>query len=232
MRLLGLRSFLWPWREDERSDPELSTCTAGSHADGLRRFRLQACPHHRRGQPSRSPGRPPRLLIFFASNSIDNHGGSRRHRPVHSKLSEAIQQIRIAEPSPQLYSASKADSATASASKTQQEEWDSAWRLEQGACVLLTTHSRRDDPSPFTRRIGFVNAQYRFVMNPTGDYTVHFADPDMYVSLCTLSRGRSFCMLMLTSSSYRNALPQILPMARYPTNHNSTQFRFGLCCRR
>lgn len=25
----------------------------------------------------------------------------------------------------------------------------------------------------------FVNAQYRFVMKPTGDYTVHFADPDM-----------------------------------------------------
>ncbi|KAG6851336.1 hypothetical protein H0H93_005734 [Arthromyces matolae] len=28
--------------------------------------------------------------------------------------------------------------------------------------------------------LGFVNAQYRFVMNPTGDYTVHFADPDIY----------------------------------------------------
>lgn len=28
---------------------------------------------------------------------------------------------------------------------------------------------------------GFVNAQYRFVMIPNGDYTVHFADPDMYV---------------------------------------------------
>ena len=27
---------------------------------------------------------------------------------------------------------------------------------------------------------GFVNAQYRFVMNPTGDYTVHFADPDIF----------------------------------------------------
>ncbi|KAJ7242586.1 hypothetical protein B0H12DRAFT_1326019 [Mycena haematopus] len=27
----------------------------------------------------------------------------------------------------------------------------------------------------------FVNAQYRFVMNPNGDYTVHFADPDMQV---------------------------------------------------
>ncbi|TDL28031.1 hypothetical protein BD410DRAFT_739414 [Rickenella mellea] len=26
----------------------------------------------------------------------------------------------------------------------------------------------------------FVNAQYRFVMKPTGDYTVHFADPDIY----------------------------------------------------
>jgi hypothetical protein len=29
---------------------------------------------------------------------------------------------------------------------------------------------------------GFVNAQYRFVMNPLGDYTVHFADPDMCVA--------------------------------------------------
>ncbi|KJA28644.1 hypothetical protein HYPSUDRAFT_1088005 [Hypholoma sublateritium FD-334 SS-4] len=27
---------------------------------------------------------------------------------------------------------------------------------------------------------GFVNAQYRFVMNPNGDYTVHFADPDIF----------------------------------------------------
>ncbi|KZV92931.1 hypothetical protein EXIGLDRAFT_646696 [Exidia glandulosa HHB12029] len=26
----------------------------------------------------------------------------------------------------------------------------------------------------------FVNAQYRFIMNPNGDYTVHFADPDIY----------------------------------------------------
>lgn len=29
------------------------------------------------------------------------------------------------------------------------------------------------------RVTGFINAQYRFVMRPTGDYTVHFADPDM-----------------------------------------------------
>ncbi|KAJ6611470.1 hypothetical protein B0H10DRAFT_2165795 [Mycena sp. CBHHK59/15] len=29
----------------------------------------------------------------------------------------------------------------------------------------------------------FVNAQYRFVMNPNGDYTVHFADPDMQASV-------------------------------------------------
>ncbi|KAK0246160.1 hypothetical protein EDD85DRAFT_931709 [Armillaria nabsnona] len=26
----------------------------------------------------------------------------------------------------------------------------------------------------------FINAQYRFVMNPMGDYTVHFADPDIF----------------------------------------------------
>ena len=37
--------------------------------------------------------------------------------------------------------------------------------------------------SRFYPRIGFVNAQYRFVMNPLGDYTVHFADPDMCVTL-------------------------------------------------
>lgn len=38
--------------------------------------------------------------------------------------------------------------------------------------------------------VGFVNAQYRFVMDPMGDYTVHFADPDMYVRIvlrCELS---------------------------------------------
>jgi len=33
---------------------------------------------------------------------------------------------------------------------------------------------------------GFVNAQYRFVVHPAGDYTVHFADPDMYVLPRTL----------------------------------------------
>lgn len=26
----------------------------------------------------------------------------------------------------------------------------------------------------------YINAQYRFVMNPSGDYTVHFADPDIF----------------------------------------------------
>jgi hypothetical protein len=37
------------------------------------------------------------------------------------------------------------------------------------------------------RRAGFINAQYRFVMNPSGDYTVHFADPDMYAAPITSS---------------------------------------------
>jgi len=61
---------------------------------------------------------------------------------------------------------------------------------------------------------GFVNAQYRFVMNPTGDYTAHFADPDMFVSIC-YSRlcGRlslvtdSFNGMTFFRSSYREPLP-------------------------
>jgi len=32
---------------------------------------------------------------------------------------------------------------------------------------------------PYTRE-RFVHAQYRFVLNPTGDYTAHFSDPDIY----------------------------------------------------
>ncbi|KAH8099309.1 hypothetical protein BXZ70DRAFT_943220 [Cristinia sonorae] len=32
----------------------------------------------------------------------------------------------------------------------------------------------------FWNKERFINAQYRFIMNPTGDYTVHFADPDIY----------------------------------------------------
>jgi len=32
----------------------------------------------------------------------------------------------------------------------------------------------------FWNKERFVNAQYRFIMNPSGDYTVHFADPDIY----------------------------------------------------
>jgi len=46
--------------------------------------------------------------------------------------------------------------------------------------------------------IGFVNAQYRFVMNPMGDYTVHFADPDMLV--LNLSYA-SMIRLSITSAS-------------------------------
>lgn len=49
---------------------------------------------------------------------------------------------------------------------------------------------------------GFVNAQYRFVMNPNGDYTVHFADPDMYIS-----------NLNIPISRLTNLFTQLLPMA-------------------
>lgn len=47
------------------------------------------------------------------------------------------------------------------------------------APAMITIH-------PFLS-LGFVNAQCRFVMNPLGDYTVHFADPDMCVTPNSLS---------------------------------------------
>ncbi|KAF9786688.1 hypothetical protein BJ322DRAFT_1051407 [Thelephora terrestris] len=39
---------------------------------------------------------------------------------------------------------------------------------------------RTNESSQAWNKERFVNAQYRFVMNPTGDYTVHFADPDIF----------------------------------------------------
>ena len=51
------------------------------------------------------------------------------------------------------------------------------WNKERKYRTMVTIISPASSPSPPS--IGFVNAQYRFVMNPNGDYTVHFADPDM-----------------------------------------------------
>ncbi|KAH9944011.1 uncharacterized protein BXZ73DRAFT_86989 [Epithele typhae] len=52
----------------------------------------------------------------------------------------------------------------------------------------------------------FVNAQYRFMMNPNGDYTVHFADPDIYfqwqdILQVIVSRGDSMAALSADQSS-------------------------------
>jgi hypothetical protein len=33
----------------------------------------------------------------------------------------------------------------------------------------------------------YVNAQFRFVMKPSGNYTAHFADPDLSVQLALIS---------------------------------------------
>jgi hypothetical protein len=46
------------------------------------------------------------------------------------------------------------------------------------------------------RSTGFVNAQYRFVMKPSGDYTVHFADPDMYVIVLYATEALSVFQLL------------------------------------
>jgi hypothetical protein len=56
----------------------------------------------------------------------------------------------------------------------------------------VRSHSRNEVGGlPILGISGFVNAQYRFVMNPTGDYTVHFADPDMWVPI-VLKQTMSF----------------------------------------
>ena len=59
--------------------------------------------------------------------------------------------------------------------------------------VMITIHP----PS------GFVNAQCRFVMNPLGDYTVHFADPDMCVTQNLLSIVLISIRLHVVSSNGR-----------------------------
>jgi hypothetical protein len=63
---------------------------------------------------------------------------------------------------------------------------------------------------------GFVNAQYRFVMNPTGDYTVHFADPDM-------------CVPIVIKQTMIH-MEQFLPMAGYFASYYSSLFGAGVCC--
>jgi len=67
---------------------------------------------------------------------------------------------------------------------------------------------------------GFVNAQYRFVMNPNGDYTVHFADPDMSVPcrdhfeathhrmLIVSFNGQTSCRSSYLDLRYWRLLPQ------------------------
>ncbi|EKM83967.1 hypothetical protein AGABI1DRAFT_67079 [Agaricus bisporus var. burnettii JB137-S8] len=46
----------------------------------------------------------------------------------------------------------------------------------------------------------FVNAQYRFVMNPNGDYTAHFADPDMHVSHTTFFQWQDILQVIIPRS--------------------------------
>ena len=50
------------------------------------------------------------------------------------------------------------------------------WNKERECRFCILSRAVSDSEHGY---LGFVNAQYRFVMNPTGDYTVHFADPDM-----------------------------------------------------
>jgi hypothetical protein len=69
--------------------------------------------------------------------------------------------------------------------------------------VRLSSDSSRALAMITVPSLGFVNAQCRFVMNPLGDYTVHFADPDMCVTQNSLSIGLMSIWLHVVSSNGR-----------------------------
>lgn len=53
-------------------------------------------------------------------------------------------------------------------------------RQAQPLSAFPRRSNKRSGQSAIWNKERFVNAQYRFVMNPGGDYTVHFADPDIF----------------------------------------------------
>lgn len=64
-------------------------------------------------------------------------------------------------------------------------------------------------PAIFT---GYVAAQYRFLVKPTGDYTAYFADADIY-----LNWGDILSVLIPTSSALSGASTSSLPAASQPS---------------
>lgn len=56
-----------------------------------------------------------------------------------------------------------------------------------------------------------MNAQYRFVMNPNGDYTVHFADPDMYISNLNVLISRRTDLFIHSFFQWHDILQVIIP---------------------
>lgn len=62
------------------------------------------------------------------------------------------------------------------------------------------------------RPIGYVNAQFRFVMNPTGNYAAHFTDPDLYVArFCPLVPSTSTKPPFLRFFPWQQILQVIVP---------------------
>jgi hypothetical protein len=78
------------------------------------------------------------------------------------------------------------------------------------AYLILPRESSLIPIHPVCSHQGFVNAQYRFVMNPEGDYTVHFADPDMYVRFLRVPGVTSY-LPRLSFFQWHDVLQVIIP---------------------
>jgi hypothetical protein len=72
---------------------------------------------------------------------------------------------------------------------------------------------------------GFVNAQYRFMMNPTGDYTVHFADPDMQVHISPDRAG--YLQISRSFFQWHDVLQVIIPRSSALASAASNGERVG-----
>ncbi|KAF7967129.1 hypothetical protein HWV62_35726 [Athelia sp. TMB] len=106
----------------------------------------------------------------------------------------------IPQPSPQLHAPPTSVASSPEPASEEQEEW-LASGVEQG--------------TEWTVGTGFVNAQYRFVMNPNGDYTVHFADPDIYF------QWQDILQVIIPRSSALAAVAASGPQAGQDEGHTS-----------
>ena len=74
---------------------------------------------------------------------------------------------------------------------------------------------------PFNKE-RYVNAQYRFLVKPTGDYTAYFADSDIYLNWADILTVLIPTTSALSSASHMNALPASLQQPSLELHEGAT----------